>query len=682
MPAVAEAAEAPAWRALGNGAAFKGPVAWATPALLYGLRLSASVCLALLVAFWLQLPNPHWAATSAGIVAQPALGASLRKGRFRAIGTLFGGILIVLLTAAFPQDHVGFIIGLTLWAAMCGFLATILPHFAGYAAALAGYTVAIVFAGITQHPENVFLVAIWRTTEIGIGILSAGLVHSLTDFGDARRRLGRELTEIGTGIVAGLAETLRAGKETLELRTARRALIRRTVALDATIDEAIGEPSHLRHQRGRLLAAMEALFVALSGWRGIDNHLAASRQSPMADDLAVLLPPLVKLADHNWLGNPEEIRALCDKDGRDVQGRGTAELSSRLLVDGVSRVLRALEVVADTLLAVTRPGGGAPHAVTQRRLFLPDLLPAGVNALRIVLALAAAELIWIATAWPSGPIMVTFTAVNVILPSRFADDLHSRAVEFAVGCHIAAVLASVMDLAILPRLHGGPLELSLALTTVLLPLGALSAGSWRKAIFVAAVSNFMPILALDNEPIYDAARLFDTVLAVSAGTVIAAIFFRLLPPVSAHRRTERLLRSTLRDLRDLARGQRVFTPGAWLDRVSARLAAMPQEASLEEVAELLATLSVGDAAIALLAARPECDAPGVPHCAGREVLDRAFACLTAGRAAQSRDAFLHLAARQSEPPPARERRGVDVSVQATLIADALQRHLRFFSRVQ
>src|SRR5579863_168853 len=77
----------------------------AAPALLHGLRLTTAVCLALCVAFWLHLDNAHWAGTSAAIVAQPALGASLRKGRFRAIGTLIGGIAIVLITAAFPQDH-------------------------------------------------------------------------------------------------------------------------------------------------------------------------------------------------------------------------------------------------------------------------------------------------------------------------------------------------------------------------------------------------------------------------------------------------------------------------------------------------------------------------------------------------------------------------------------------------
>ena len=40
----------------------------AGPPLLFGLRLWASVCLALYVAFWLELDNAFWAGTSAAIV--------------------------------------------------------------------------------------------------------------------------------------------------------------------------------------------------------------------------------------------------------------------------------------------------------------------------------------------------------------------------------------------------------------------------------------------------------------------------------------------------------------------------------------------------------------------------------------------------------------------------------------
>src|ERR1700758_2629234 len=118
-------------------------LAGARTPLLFGLRLWASVCLALFVAFWLQLDDPFWAGTSAAIVCQPQLGASLRKGWFRMIGTVVGAIVIVVLTAFFPQDRIAYLGLLALWCSICAFGATLLRNFASYAAALAGYTAAI-----------------------------------------------------------------------------------------------------------------------------------------------------------------------------------------------------------------------------------------------------------------------------------------------------------------------------------------------------------------------------------------------------------------------------------------------------------------------------------------------------------------------------------------------------------
>src|SRR5262252_7544723 len=100
--------------------------------LLFGLRLWTSVCLALFVAFWLQLDDPFWAGTSAAIVCQPQLGASLRKGWFRMIGTLVGAAMSVVLVACFPQDRALFLGGVALWGAACAFVATLLRNFESY----------------------------------------------------------------------------------------------------------------------------------------------------------------------------------------------------------------------------------------------------------------------------------------------------------------------------------------------------------------------------------------------------------------------------------------------------------------------------------------------------------------------------------------------------------------------
>jgi uncharacterized membrane protein YccC len=191
----------------------------ATPTLLFGLRLWAAVCLALYIAFWLQLDNAYWAGTSAAVVCQPSLGASLRKAWFRMVGAM----AIVVLTACFPQDRIGFLLGLALWGAACGLVATLLRNFASYAAALAGLTAAVIasdeLGAIGGANGGVFMLAVTRASEICIGIICAGVVLAATDFGGARQRLAAELATISAEIAGRLAGTfLLAGTEQSKTR--------------------------------------------------------------------------------------------------------------------------------------------------------------------------------------------------------------------------------------------------------------------------------------------------------------------------------------------------------------------------------------------------------------------------------------------------------------------------------
>jgi uncharacterized membrane protein YccC len=640
-------------------------------AVLFGLRLWASVCLALYTAFWLQLDDPYWAATSAGIVAQTGLGASLRKGRFRAFGTVIGGIAIVILVAVLPQNHLALLVSLALWGAACGWFATILPNFGGYAAALAGYTTAIVFARIISNPQDVFMHAVWRVTEIGIGILSATLVHSLTDFGHARASLARALADIGRGIASGLTQTLQPGCDWEELRTARRGLIQRAIALDATIDEAVGEPSNLRRQAGVLYTAQEAVFVALSAWRGIANHLSALPGQQAIEIDAALLPGLAKLADCEWADGQRVALEISRLESRIVANTAMADVSARLVVDSIVRALQALEHVANALVLTTRSGEGATTGWTPRPR-VPDVLPPVLNGVRIFLALLFAEVFWIVTDWPDGPTLITFTAIGVILFSARAEAAFAGAVEFTIGCAGASVVAVILNLAILPAVPSDFLGLAVVLSLVLVPLGMLAAGSWHKTAFVAMVTNVMPILAIQNEPSYEATRVFNTAIAVFAGTALAAIAIRLVPPLPATKRVQRLLALTLRDLRGLLVGRRRFTQAVWVRLVSQRLAVMPLQASLEERAQLLAALSVGEAAISLLGARRQASA-------GR-ALDQAFADLGEANIAAAREELTRFSAQQFARAEVESQREMQAAVQATLIADALDVHPHFFSQ--
>ena len=238
----------------------------AGPPLLFGLRFWASVCLALYIAFWLQLDNAYWAGITAALVHQPQLGASLRKARFYVIGTLLGAVIAVALAGLFPQDPVAFLTCLALVGAGSAFVAALLHNFASFAAALTGITVAVI-AGDTLGAtgglnEEVFTLAVARASEISIGIACSSVILAVTDLGGARQRLSGLFATLLAEITAGFAATLAlAGADMPELQSTRRELVRQTIALDPAIDQAIGESFVLRARLPVLQTAFQSLLA-------------------------------------------------------------------------------------------------------------------------------------------------------------------------------------------------------------------------------------------------------------------------------------------------------------------------------------------------------------------------------------------------------------------------------------
>jgi uncharacterized membrane protein YccC len=561
----------------------------ASPPLLFGLRLWASVCLALYIAFWLELNNPYWAGTSAAIVCQPHLGASLRKGWYRLIGTLVGAVVSVLLTACFPQDRALFLGGLALWGAACAFAATLLRNFASYSAALAGYTVAIVAGDLLGATGGVngdaaFLVAVNRASEICIGIVSAGIVLAGTDFGGAPRRLATLFAAISSEITSRFAGTLAAaGANFDDTQEERRELTRRVIALDPVVDEAFGESAQLRYYSPVLQTAVDGLFAALAGWRAVAVHLRTPGRSGASPA--------------RWLAHPVGLRRICAAARRRLIALPTERPTRRLLADqavnllaGMTRTLNGLALlVADPAHPVPRRG--------RRRLRVPDWLPALVNAGRAFVAIGAVELFWIVTTWPSGGTAISFTAIIVLLLAPRADQAYLAGISFLLGTLLNVVLAATIAFAALPGSGAETFAaLSLIIGVCLVPIGALLAHArrpWEIAMFTAMTITFMPLLAPTNQMVYDTVQFYNGTVAIVAGIGVALLSFRVLPPLSPAYRTRRLLALTLRDLRRLTTGRIPRTPEDWHGRMSGRLSALPDQAEPLQRSQLLAALSVG-----------------------------------------------------------------------------------------
>jgi uncharacterized membrane protein YccC len=668
------------WQAiLGNAAKESGEP------LLFGLRLWASVCLALYVAFWLQLDTAYWAGTSAGVVCQPHLGASLRKGWFRMIGTLVGAVMIVVLTACFPQNRVGFLAGLALWGAVCAFGATLLRNFAAYAAALAGFTAAIIASdelGATGGANGqAFVLAVSRVSEIWIGIVCAGIVLAGTDFGSAPRRLARSFAVVATEILNRFSANLAtAGRTPVETQQTRRELARRVIELDPMIDEAIGESSQIRYRSPVLQRAVASLLWALAAWRKVGVGLTMLPDDEARREANTVLrniPQALRTAPDpgkaaRWMADPVGVHELCHEARRTLIALPAGTPSLRLLADQAAEVLAAMGSALDALMLLLAYPSRPQAPVRGLSFHVPDWQPALVNAGRAFLAIGATEVFWVITQWPSGAWAITWTTIAIVLFAPVADEAYARTVSFIAGTALAAVGAAIIEFAVLPRFTTFP-GFSMVLGLYLVPVGALMAKPpWQTAMFVPMVVNFVPQIGPTNVMNYDTVQFYNMALAIFGGVSVAALSFRLLPPLSPAYRARRLLRLGLRDLRRLATHPDGWSRDDWEGRIFSKLFVLPDEGAPLQRAQLTAVLSVGVDIVELRLA--------ALHFGLGSQLDPAFKALAEGKSAAAIDGFAgldrHLALLSHSDPEfsaALRARG-----RILAISDALVQHRSYF----
>ena len=582
------------------GSAVASSIDAAFPPLLHGVRLAAAVSLALFVAFYLRLDMPSWAGTTAAIVCQPVVGSAILKGVFRLMGTIVGSVAAVLLTAIFPQDRVGFLFGMVVWAAASSFVSTLLRNFAAYAAMLAGYTLIIIAGSSISAPDQVFEIAVSRASEICVGIVSGTLIVGLTDLGDAPERLSELLSGLVAETALHLSSVLAANDFAgTQGPVVRRALIARVAALDPIIDQAAGESPELLQRRSLLRAAANGLFGSLSGVRTVETHLRYLPADEAERNAAAVLAKLPSDWRAGMPGRSEStlLRESTFAVAREMIGLRTDDPSLRLTADGAADAAFGLAAAANGLALLQDPGR-AREILNTVGFVVADYLPALINALRVFLGVGTMVLFWIATAWPNGPQAVMFTAVTIIVFSPMFDRSLKAALGQGVGTLISAFFVAFIKFGLLVNKETF-LAFALVISVGLVPFGALSSVPLLAPYFIPATLNFVPLLAPGNEMTFDTLSYVNTALGLLAGCAAGGLALLLIPHLPPRIQSQRLVDLSIRDIRRLAGDTKNWPLHKWQRRIYARLVAMPETAEPVQRSYLVTTLAIGTQLIRL-----------------------------------------------------------------------------------
>ncbi len=531
---------------------------------LESIRLGLTAILAVYLSMALELSTPEWAGWTVLSVSLSTRASSLQKSLWRAIGSVVGAAIALLLLACFAQATLAFDLALALWLGALTALSSLERGQRSYGFALAGFTVPIIALAVLDQPGRGFSVAVDRcsTLLLGIACAHASSVLVARSVGTVSHALAERIDATALACADWLAETRhRAADDPVVLPP-----IGTIIALDGAIAEALIEQSSLR-TGGRFITNAPNRLLLL-GAEGLLMRFLPPRSEGGGDRVAA-----ARLFD-------------CPvRDGPRFGWQARLAVAGRLLLEG-RRIGSAYAPVQS--LAADRDGRNARN-----------------NGVRTAVAIGLVSGFWFLSEWPSGATAVTWTG---LLCSLLAARANSA--EAARSFMLGAALAAVVGLTV----HYTALTVSghfLLLAAVILPIAmmaALGRADKRAALGAGYGMYVLNACSLHNAMRYDlAADLNTTVAALSGMAVAVAAFNALPPPASAATLRRRARQRMANGFRAAALDPALLSPSpeSWLARMAARLDMLRTEdqtvitggVALLLMGRLLLAIGNGDAAL-------------------------------------------------------------------------------------
>jgi uncharacterized membrane protein YccC len=498
--------------------------------LLFAIRIWVAVCLALGVAFWLQLDGASSAGVCVAILALQTRGQVIEKAIYRMIGTIIGGGVAIAIAGTFAQTPNLYNLAYSLWLGLCVFAAGFLDGNRAYAAILSGYTVSIVAIPQIDAPGLVFPSAIGRVAAILIGILAVTLVNSLFLVPGITEKVLEQLASIRLR-VRKFCETHHQF-ETGQDPDAEAAALLKSIA-----DQ---------HQMIALLSTETLVGVCHSAAaRGVASALAS--QVISARQLIAAKP---------------------------LQGDEFEEITHSRLLDCLHDSEAAERIATEAL----RAGTWFPNAPR-----MPIYLPwenAARNGFRAFMASALTGCLFVQLSWAESALAWQFVGIVICLSGSMPDSrVLAKAAFVAMPAAVAAAGFTIFVL--LDGVDAFPLLCLGLMPSVMIGILLLTSPSRHVSLIGALFTVFtLVVMAPSNPPDYDAATYLETGFLMVVATSIVFVSAEVLLPVGDRNRRVWILRSCRNALtKVLCRSEsHVAAEDILLD--ASRLAALPASAEL------------------------------------------------------------------------------------------------------
>ncbi|OON40435.1 fusaric acid resistance protein [Izhakiella australiensis] len=511
----------------------------------YALRNALAMCLALSIAYGLDLSEPYWAMTSAAVVSFPTVGGVISKSLGRIAGSLLGAIAAIIIAGHTLNEPWLFTLSIASWLALCTWIANHFQNNVAYAFSLAGYTAAIIVfstvdvSGISQLWD----ITQARVCEVITGILCAGLMMMILPSTSDGDTLVNSLHAMHQRLLTHAGLMLQQ-QNTDGIRSAHEQVIGQILTMNLLRIQAFWSHYRFRrqnhvlnyvlHQQLKLTSIISSLRRMLVNWdqpparifHGTTQLLEALKGSDASKyDIARLLAAMAPTPDSDY-----RHRAYWQR----LRYFSMAYLN-------IERWIRQFERAdADALLS--------PPAVSALARY-SDSAEAGWSALRTFCAIVFGCAFWMRTQWDAGSAALTLTAISCVLYSSSPSPASSVS-QLLRTLLLLCVFSFVMKFAIMVQITV-LWQFLLVLFPLVITLQLCKLQQKKLAPLWAQFIVFMgSFLAVSNPPDYDYQLFLNDNIAKVCGVLIAWLAFQMLRPSSDKRRSRRQIRALRRDFRD------------------------------------------------------------------------------------------------------------------------------------
>ncbi|MEN0584296.1 MULTISPECIES: FUSC family protein [unclassified Kosakonia] len=511
----------------------------------YALRNGIAMCLALTVAYYLDLDEPYWAMTSAAVVSFPTVGGVISKSLGRIAGSLLGASAALIIAGQTLNDPWLFLFAMATWIGFCTWACAQFTNNVAYAFQLAGYTAAIIAFAMVDVTDITELwdIAQARVCEVILGILCGGMMMMILPGNADGTTLLSALKKMHARLLEH-ASLLWQPETTDAIRTAHESVIGQILTTNLLRIQAFWSHYRFRrqnslltwllHQQLRMTSVISSLRRMLLNWpdapdnlRPVLEQLLSELAHPRADALTVarIIAPLApgESDDYRHHAFWQRLRYFC-----------------RLYLTS-SRWLARVEN-ASPVSSYTPPRSPG----LMRDTYNAEALWSGI---RTFCALSLVGAWSINTQWESGSAALTLAAISCVLysvsPAPFNSltlllrtlillSLFSFMVKFGLMVQISELAVFLLFLF--------PLLTTLQLLKLQMPK---LAGLWGQLIVF--MGSF---IAVTNPPVYDFADFLNDNLAKISGVALAWLAFAVLRPGSDARKSRRHIRTLRRSFVD------------------------------------------------------------------------------------------------------------------------------------